>query len=219
MTFQELLFNLLGTYTSRRLKVIAKDWEGELLIKKDKVLRAEVFSGNQNLSGIEAINYIFSNQQEIERVEFLPFEDLKPNLQLGQMDLFSMVHPKSGVAGEENEPEEEIFSGSLLETCKKYFRKENIKLVYSNGKLEFASVKEKDGLLQLIEEYIQQIEKDAPCDVKKVTIRFSKAFCLILLSDENVGVVVADIEEFPNYELDQPFIDKELTDSFGTNSR
>ncbi len=212
MTFQELLFNLLGTYTNRRLKVIAKNWEGELLIKRDKVLRAEVFSDSQNLSGIEAMNYIFNNQQEIERVEFLPFEDLKPNLQLGQMELFSMVHPETGVT--ENEPEEEIFSGSLFETCKKFFKKENIKLVYSNGRLEFTSVKDKEKLLQLVEEYIQQVKKDTPCDVKKVTVRFSKAFCLILLSGKNVGIVVADIEEFPNYELDQPFIDKELIDSF-----
>ena len=223
MTFQELLLNLLGTYTSKKLRVVAKEWEGELLIKGDAIILAEVHD-DKEISGIDALKFMFEEQNNIDRIEFLPYENGKSNLRINQMDLFGLIHGEiPSETGQEEVFEEETFKleerekkkpveipRKFFEVCRKYFRQENLRLVYCKGNLEFSSLSSPEDVLNFIQNLIQKIKDEKPCNVRKLLIRFNRIFCLIFLSNENFGVLAADIEEYPNYELDQPFIDKEL---------
>ena len=207
MTFQELLLNLMGTHTSRKLKVVAKEWEGELLIKGNEVVRAEVH-GAEKLEGIDALEFMFKNQTSIERVEFLPFEDSESNVRVDQMFLFNLVQ-------EEQEKEEEIHRespGKFLEVCRKYFSENHLRLVYCKGKVELSSGISSETFSELIQSYVERTKENDPCGLRKILLRFEKVFCLILFSGKNCGIIAADIEEYPNYELDQPLIDKELSE-------
>jgi len=224
MTFQELLLNLMGTHTRRKLKVVAREWEGELLIKGDEIVRAEVHN-DEELSGMDALKFMFDRQGNIDRIEFLPYENAESNVKASQMDLFSFIQEEIPEVQEEVSQQEflipefeerteesEKASGKFLEVCRKYFSQERLKLVYCKGKLEFSSLSSPEDVLSFIENLVQKVKDEDPCGVKKLLLRFNRAFCLILLSGETFGVVAADIEEYPNYELDQPFIDSELSE-------
>lgn len=231
MTFQELLLNLMGTRTSRKLKVIADDWEGELLIKGDEIIRVEVHN-DEELFGMDALKFMLNEQENIDRIEFLPYQNAESNVRVGQMDLFLLIQEESPDVQEEVSQEkfEEFFvpelekkekaeedleetPGRFLEVCKKYFKQENLKLVYCKGRLEFSSLNSPEDALSLIENLVQKVRNEDPCGVKKILLKFNRAFCLILISGGTFGAVAADIEEYPNYELDQPFIEDELSEA------
>ena len=201
MTFQELLLNLMGTHTSRKLKVVAKEWEGELLIKGNEVVRADVH-GTEELEGIDALKFMFREQDSIERVELLPFENSDSNVRADQMSLFNLFH-------EEEEVHQES-PGKFLEVCRKYFSENHLRLVYCKGRVELSSGISSESFDELIRASVERMKENDPCGLRKILLRFEKVFCLILFSGKNCGVVAADMEEYPNYELDQPLIDKEL---------
>ncbi len=217
MTFVELLINIIETRKNQLLKVIAWDWEGELLIKGNKIVRAEV--EEEELYGLEALKFMIENQSEIRRVEFRPFEEKEPNLNVGQMELFNLVVPREESEGEETETELEVESVEakvepedeklLLPICNKYFSEEGLKLIVVNGKVELSREPNTEEVLNLIEK-LAKGEEETPCRVEKLLIRLEKLFCLILTKDKNYCAVVADIGELPNYELDEPAIDEEL---------
>lgn len=228
MTLQELLLNLLGTHTRRKLKVVAKGWEGELLIKGDEIVMAEVHDGVE-LAGMDALRFMFDDQKSIERIEFQPYENGESNIKVDQMDLFTLI--EGGEETSEFTPEEVALEWSLdleekveakqtpgkfLEVCKKYFRLNNLKLVYCKGNLEFSSLSSPEEALNLIDNLVQKVKDEEPCAVQKLLIRFSKVFCLILISNGRFGAVAVDVDEYPNYELDQPFIDGELSEALST---
>ena len=207
MTFQELLLNLMGTHTSKRLKVIADEWEGELLIKNDEIQRAEIYN-NPELSGIKALKFMLDHQNSIEKVEFLPFESNKTNMKLSQMELLNIVWEEQEEELKETE-EEKITESQFLTVLKKYFSEGSIKAVIY-GKNISASGKENRELTEVIKTLVENLKEQAPCEPKKLLVKFENSFCLILIGRGKYGAAVIDMEELPNYELDQPAIDEEL---------
>ena len=205
MTFQELLLNLMGTHTSKRLKVIADEWEGELLIKNDEIQRAEIYN-NPELSGIKALKFMLDHQNSIEKVEFLPFESNKTNMKLNQMELLNIVWEEQE---EELNKTEEIIENPFLTVLTEYFSEGSIKAVIY-GKNISASGKENRELTEVIKTLVENLKEQAPCEPQKLLVKFENSFCLILIGRGNYGAVVIDMEELPNYELDQPAIDEEL---------
>lgn len=224
MTLQELLLNLMGTHTRRKLKVVAKEWEGELLIKGDAIVMAEVHDGIE-LAGMDALKFMFDDQKSIERIEFQPYENSESNVKVDQMALFALIEgeeetsesvPEEAALEESFNVEEKVeisqTPGRFLEVCRKYFRQDNLKLVYCKGNLEFSSLTSPDEAISLIDSLVQKVKDEEPCAVQKLLVRFNRVFCLILISNGNFGAVAVDVEEYPNYELDQPFIDGELSE-------
>ncbi len=217
MTFAELLINIIETRKNQLLKVIAWDWEGELLIKGNRIVRAEV--EEEELYGLEALKFMIENQSEIRRVEFHPFREKEPNLGIDQMELFNLVVPREEREGEENETELEVESMEpevepegeklLLPICEKYFSEKGIKLIVVNGRVELSRELDTEEVLNLLEK-LAKGDEEAPCRIEKLLVRFDKLFCLILTTGKSYCAVVADIGELPNYELDEPAIDEEL---------
>ena len=205
MTFQELLLNLMGTHTSKRLKVIADEWEGELLIKNDEIQRAEIYN-NPELSGIKALKFMLDHQDSIEKVEFLPFESNKTNMKLSQMELLNIVW---GEQEEELKEKEETIENPFLTVLKNYFSEESLKAVIY-GKNIAVSRKENRELTEVIKTLVENLKEQTPCEPKKLLVKFENSFCLILIGRGKYGAAVIDREELPNYELDQPAIDEEL---------
>jgi len=215
MTFPELLINILETRKNRSLRIVSSEWEGELLLKGNRIVRAAV--EEEALYGLEALKFMIEHQDEIKRIEFRPFEEKEPNLDVDQMELFNLV-----VLQEENEVEEPELEGEsvelsvdpeeeklLLPICEKYFSEKGLKLIAVNGKVELSRELNTEEVLNLIEK-LAKSDEEAPCRVEKLLVRFDKLFCLILTTGKNYCAVVADIEELPNYELDEPAIDEEL---------
>ena len=226
MTLQELLLNLLGTHTRRKLRVVAKEWEGELLIKGGDIVRADVHN-DREFFGMDALKFMFDRQEEVVRIEFQPYENADSNVKVDQMDLFTLIEEREETSEfapeemaleesfdlkEEEKVEAKQAPGKFLEVCKKYFHQDNLKLVYCKGNLEFSSLSSPEEALSLINNLVRKVKDEEPCAVQKILIRFSEVFCLILISNGNFGVVAVDIDEYPNYELDQPFIEGELSE-------
>ena len=207
MTFQELLLNLMGTHTSKRLRVIADKWEGELLIKNDEIHRAEIYN-NPELSGIEALRFMLSHQESIEKVEFLPFKDTDTNMKLSQMELLNIVWEDFEEKLDET-TEEEPVENPLLNVLKKYFSEKSIKAAIYRNIVSISGEGSKE-IVKVIKELIENLKKKAPCKPRKLLVKFENCFCLLLIEEENYGAAVIDMEELPNYELDQPAIDEEL---------
>jgi len=208
MTFQELLLNLMGTHTSKRLKVVAEEWEGELLIKGDEILRADVYT-DPKLSGIEALKFMLGHQESIKKVEFLPFADVEPNVKLGQMDLLNIVWEESEGKETEEVEEKEEAEAPFFSILKKYFNEKSLRAAVCRREGSISVYKNSESA-KLVEKLVEEIKEQEPCKLRKVLIRFENSFCLISVYGKNFGAAVIDIEELPNYELDQPVIDEEL---------
>ncbi|ADY74130.1 hypothetical protein Dester_1503 [Desulfurobacterium thermolithotrophum DSM 11699] len=212
MSFKELLLNLLGTKSKWSIVVEIGDRQGIIHIHGGKIIKAKI-EGEENLSGIEAIKFLISRENEIKDVNLLPFDKLiEKEINIDQMEFFSLISGSTEKSSENrklkinqeetiNELEKEI---PILKLLEKYFHKENIQLIYSSQGSIFSNLEESKEIKNIVQAYLEIFRNSL--QYENIIFHFSNSFGIFLIKKEKFLLILIDNSELSNFGLDEPEI-------------
>jgi hypothetical protein len=206
MKLEEMIFNLLGMSRKRKIKLTSDNWDGEILIKGSKIIHSSVnLASGEKIEGIEALRFIIENQDTVNVVDFLPFDNGKETLRINQMEFLSLLSPEFSKGFEDInqfELEEGTVPTKIYDVCKKYFDRRNIRFVITEKS-------EKDEVLKNLESLIYEVKENL-CKKGEMVLSFAEMFFLIFFYEEKLTVVALDSKELPNFKLYEPQIMSEI---------
>lgn len=205
MTFRELLINLLGMASRWTVNFQLNSVEGTIYVQNGKIVKATV-SGEEELSGKEALRFAAEHEDEIRSVKLLPLEEpVEGEVEIDQMEVFSIFTE----VGEETNIEVERQS-PYMDVCRKYFNIDNVKLIYSHNGVEYSKsdVGSMDELRDVIRSYVNGIKQFS--ETSRVRIKFSKLLAFIVMLSDKFLFILLSGEEMSNLEIDEPEITENL---------
>ncbi len=205
MTFRELLINLLGMASRWTVNFQLNSVEGTIYVQNGKIVKATV-SGEEELSGKQALRFAAEHEDEIRSVKLLPLEEpVEGEVEIDQMEVFSIFTE----VGEETNIEVERQS-PYMDVCRKYFNIDNVKLIYSHNGVEYSKsdVGSMDELRDVIRSYVNGIKQFS--ETSRVRIKFSKLLAFIVILSDKFLFILLSGEEMSNLEIDEPEITENL---------
>ena len=205
MTFRELLINLLGMASRWTVNFQLNSVEGTIYVQNGKIVKATV-SGEEELSGKQALRFAAEHEDEIRSVKLLPLEEpVEGEVEIDQMEVFSIFTE----VGEETNIEVERQS-PYMDVCRKYFNIDNVKLIYSHNGVEYSKsdVGSMDELRDVIRSYVNGIKQFS--ETSRVRIKFSKLLAFIVILSNKFLFILLSGEEMSNLEIDEPEITENL---------
>jgi len=202
LKFRDVLFNLLGIHSKKRLLIEGKDWKAQVSVKGQYIIEAH-FENEEKLEGEEALKFLLTRENEIKTVNLLPLENEEEKMKISQMELFSLLPTDVSVFPEEDTESTELgeipvkIEEKVKEVCLNYFNRNNIKMV----------ITEESENSEPFKELISNLNG---CKVKEAVITYSRDFILLVFKGSSFIAVIVDSEELPNFKLYEPQLVEEL---------